>query len=107
MAFWKKKPVQVSLTDLLSNDTYAEDYKVAEQRVAASIPTSPVMDKVEKQCGQVTQRMVECLQSSSQADPKCILLHHAFLVCAGKELVPTQQASYLACAGKNKQNPGE
>jgi hypothetical protein len=103
--FWQKKPATVSLTDLLSNPTYVEDYKKAEEKVSASIGVSPQMEKIERSCGRVTQMMVECLSKSTQSDPKCVLLHHAFLICAGKELVPSLQSSYLACASKNKQNP--
>ncbi len=85
MSFWKKKPVVVSLTDLLSNETYVEDYKQAEQNVAQSVGTSPLLQAVESSCGEVTKLMVECLSNNSQADPKCILLHHAFLICAGSK----------------------
>jgi hypothetical protein len=107
MSFWKKKPAPVSLTEMLSNPAYMEDFKSAEQAVVASIGTSPAMEKIETSCGSVTKLMVECLQNKSQADAECLLLHHAFLLCAGRSFEPNQHNAYVSCATKNKQTPAK
>jgi hypothetical protein len=105
MAFWRKKEQSVSLTDLLSRSEYIADFQAAERAVADSIGTSPELQQVEASCGRVSQEMVKCMEQSSLADPKCILLHHAFLVCAAKTFSPSLQAAFVNCVAANKSYP--
>ncbi len=105
LAFWRKKAAPVSLTDLLSREEYMPDFQAAEQAVEDSIGTAPELLALEASCGQVSQRMVQCMDGAALSDPQCILLHHAFLSCAARQLAPALHAAYTTCATKKKGFP--
>ena len=45
---------------------------------------------------------MECAQNNPFSDPKCLLLHQSWLLCAGKEVAPRLYNTYMTCTSRNK-----
>lgn len=104
---WFKKSVEkkeANVSDLLAKDEYLNDFVAAQQKVEAALGDNPMLAKIEK-CAELQKHLLECAQTGQTSDPKCLLLHQSWIICAGSQVTPQLFKLFSACASRNKTRP--
>ena len=104
MSWFRRKPADINVTDLLSRKEYYDDFVAAQQDADAKLKQNPLLLQLSS-CSDVQARLMECAQQSGSSDPKCFLLHKSFMICAGSEIAPSLSKVFLACAKRNPNRP--
>ncbi len=94
-----------NVSTLLSRTEYMADYEaaqVAAQQLLAQ--NNPLVKQLER-CADIQQHLGKCLEEHPTSDPKCLLLHQAWIICAAREVAPAQHATFAQCAARHRAKP--
>lgn len=98
-------PVQVDVMKLLSRSEYMADDEAARQAVQQrEAAGNPLMKQLES-CADIHAHMVKCIEENPSSDPKCLLLHQAWLICAGRQVAPALHDAFVQCATRHRAKP--
>lgn len=56
-------------------------------------------------CTPIRHHLETCLGELPTSDPKCLLLHQAWLICAAREVAPAAHQRFLECASRHRTKP--
>ena len=104
MSWFRKKPAEINVTELLSRKEYFDDFVAAQQAADAKLRENPMLEQLAG-CLSIQQKLMEEAQRVGSSDPTSLLLHSAFMVCAGNEVAPALAQTFQKCAQRNRGRP--